>query len=93
MKDPAFLFYSKDFYEGTRTMLPEERACYIDLMSGRLTNSLNTSGNNWQKIPLSSRVAVTHMNSAVFLPESLGRYVPALTSQEVSFQDGLLSPL
>lgn len=31
-KDPAFLFYSKDFYEGTRTMLPEERACYIDLL-------------------------------------------------------------
>lgn len=30
--DPAFLFYSKDFYEGTRTMLPDERACYIDLM-------------------------------------------------------------
>lgn len=32
MKDPAFLFYSNDFYEGTRMMLPEERACYIDLM-------------------------------------------------------------
>lgn len=32
MKDPAFLFYAKDFYEGTRTMLPEERACYIDLL-------------------------------------------------------------
>lgn len=31
-KDPAFLFYSTDFYEGTRTMLPEERACYIDLL-------------------------------------------------------------
>lgn len=31
-KDPAFLFYSKDFYEGTRMMLPEERACYIDLL-------------------------------------------------------------
>lgn len=31
-KDPAFLFYSKDFYEGTRTMFPEERACYIDLI-------------------------------------------------------------
>jgi len=31
-KDPAFLFYSKDFYEGTRTLLPEERACYIDLL-------------------------------------------------------------
>ncbi|SEA39329.1 DUF1376 domain-containing protein [Bizionia paragorgiae] len=31
-KDPAFLFYSTDFYEGTRMMLPEERACYIDLM-------------------------------------------------------------
>lgn len=32
MKDPAFLFYSKEFYEGTRTMYPDERACYIDLM-------------------------------------------------------------
>lgn len=32
MKDPAFLFYGKDFYEGTRTMLPEERACIIDLL-------------------------------------------------------------
>ena len=31
-KDPAFLFYSTSFYEGTRTMLPEERACYIDLL-------------------------------------------------------------
>lgn len=31
-KDPAFLFYSKDFYEGTRMMLPSERACYIDLL-------------------------------------------------------------
>ncbi len=31
-KDPAFLFYTKDFYEGTRTMMPEERACYIDLL-------------------------------------------------------------
>lgn len=31
-KDPAFLFYSTDFYEGTRTMLPEERACFIDLL-------------------------------------------------------------
>lgn len=32
MKDPAFLFYSLAFYEGTRTMLPKERACYIDLL-------------------------------------------------------------
>lgn len=31
-KDPAFLFYSKDFYEATRTMLPKERACYMDLL-------------------------------------------------------------
>ena len=31
-KDPAFLFYSKDYYEGTRMMTPEERACYIDLL-------------------------------------------------------------
>lgn len=32
MKDPAFLFYANDFYGGTRTMFPEERACYIDLL-------------------------------------------------------------
>ncbi|SBW05615.1 DUF1376 domain-containing protein [uncultured Dysgonomonas sp.] len=32
MKDPAFLFYSNDFYGSTRTMLPKERACYLDLM-------------------------------------------------------------
>lgn len=32
MKDPAFLFYSQDFYAATRDMLPEERACYIDLL-------------------------------------------------------------
>lgn len=32
MKDPAFLFYSGDFYVSTRTMLPEERACYLDLL-------------------------------------------------------------
>ena len=32
MKDPAFLFYSQDFYSGTRLMLPNERACYIDLL-------------------------------------------------------------
>lgn len=31
-KNPAFLFYSTDYYEGTRTMLPTERAAYIDLM-------------------------------------------------------------
>lgn len=31
-KDPAFLFYPKDYYEGTRMMLPEERACYLDLL-------------------------------------------------------------
>lgn len=45
MKDPAFLFYSKDFYEGTRMMLPEERACYIDLLiyqhqNGTIPNDL-----------------------------------------------------
>ena len=31
-KDPAFLFYSQDFYGGTRMMLPVERAAYIDLL-------------------------------------------------------------
>ena len=45
-KDPAFLFYSQDFYAGTRTMLPEERACYIDLLiyqhqNGFIPNELN----------------------------------------------------
>lgn len=32
MKDPAFLFYSRDFYEGTRLFTPMERAAYIDLL-------------------------------------------------------------
>ena len=40
MKDPAFLFYSKDFYEGTRLMLPEERACFIDLLIYQHQNGL-----------------------------------------------------
>lgn len=40
MKDPAFLFYSKDYYEGTRMMLPEERACFIDLMIYQHQNSI-----------------------------------------------------
>lgn len=32
-KDPAFLFYSKDFFEGTRMMMPDERAAYVDLLT------------------------------------------------------------
>lgn len=39
-KDPAFLFYSKDFYEGTRMMLPEERACYVDLLMYQHQNGI-----------------------------------------------------
>lgn len=39
-KDPAFLFYSKDFYEGTRMMIPEERACYMDLLVYQHQNGL-----------------------------------------------------
>ena len=31
-KDPAFLLYSQAFYESTRLMLPEERACFLDLL-------------------------------------------------------------
>ena len=31
-KDPALMLYTRDFYEGTRTMTPEERACYLDLL-------------------------------------------------------------
>jgi uncharacterized protein YdaU (DUF1376 family) len=32
-KDPAFLFYSKDWIEGTAEMLPEEKGVYIDLLA------------------------------------------------------------
>jgi uncharacterized protein YdaU (DUF1376 family) len=31
-KDPAFLFYSKDWISGTSEMLPEEKGIYIDLL-------------------------------------------------------------
>jgi hypothetical protein len=31
-KDPAFLLYSQAFYESTRLMMPEERACFLDLL-------------------------------------------------------------
>lgn len=52
-KDPAFLFYSKDFYEGTRTMLPEERACYIDLLIYQHQNGI---------IPLDLRRVLLYCN-------------------------------
>lgn len=52
-KDPAFLFYSKDFYEGTRTMLPEERACYIDLLIYQHQNEI---------IPLDLKRVVLYCN-------------------------------
>jgi len=32
-KDPAFLFYSKDWLEGTAEMMPEEKGVYIDLLA------------------------------------------------------------
>lgn len=32
-KDPAFLFYSKDWIEGTAELFPEEKGVYIDLIS------------------------------------------------------------
>lgn len=32
-KDPAFLFYSKDWIEGTAEMLPEEKGIFIDLLA------------------------------------------------------------
>ena len=31
-KDPAFLFYSKDWIEGTAEMMPNEKGVYIDLL-------------------------------------------------------------
>lgn len=31
-KDPAFLFYSKDWIEGTAEMMPDEKGVYIDLL-------------------------------------------------------------
>lgn len=32
MKDPAFLFYSKDWLEGTAELMPNEKGIYIDLL-------------------------------------------------------------
>lgn len=32
-KDPAFLFYSKDWIQGTAKLMPEEKGVYIDLLS------------------------------------------------------------
>lgn len=46
MKDPAFLFYSKDWIEGTAEMFPEEKGIYIDLLcyqhqKGSIPNDIN----------------------------------------------------
>jgi len=32
-KDPAFMFYSKDWIEGTADMMPDEKGIYIDLLA------------------------------------------------------------
>jgi uncharacterized protein YdaU (DUF1376 family) len=32
-KDPAFLFYSKDWLTGTADLMPEEKGVYIDLLA------------------------------------------------------------
>jgi len=32
-RDPAFMFYSKDWIEGTAEMMPEEKGVYIDLLA------------------------------------------------------------
>ena len=45
-KDPAFLFYPKDWLEGTAHMMPEEKGVYIDLLAHQhqrdyLPNDLN----------------------------------------------------
>lgn len=37
-KDPAFLFYSKDWLEGTAEMLPAEKGIYVDLLAYQHTN-------------------------------------------------------
>lgn len=33
MKDPAFLFYPKDWLQGTAKLMPEEKGIYIDLLA------------------------------------------------------------
>lgn len=33
MKDPAFLFYPKDWIQGTAKLMPEEKGVYIDLLA------------------------------------------------------------
>lgn len=45
-KDPAFLFYPKDWITGTADMLPEEKGVYIDLLAyqhqfGKLPSDIN----------------------------------------------------
>lgn len=37
-KDPAFLFYPKDWLQGTAQMMPEEKGIYIDLLSHQHQN-------------------------------------------------------
>lgn len=34
-KDPAFLFYSKDWLTGTSDMMPDEKGVYIDLLANQ----------------------------------------------------------
>jgi len=38
-KDPAFLFYPKDWISGTSEMLPNEKGIYIDLLCYQHQNS------------------------------------------------------
>ena len=37
-KDPAFLFYPKDWLQGTSNLMPEEKGVYIDLLSHQHQN-------------------------------------------------------
>lgn len=37
-KDPAFLFYSKDWLQGTAGLMPDEKGVYIDLLSHQHQN-------------------------------------------------------
>ena len=32
-KDPAFLFYSKDWIEGTAELMPDEKGVFVDLLA------------------------------------------------------------
>ena len=71
-RDPAFLFYSKDWLEGTAEMLPAEKGVYIDLLAhqhqkGDLPNSTER---------LARIVGISHDEFLVLWGELSSKFTP-----------------